>query len=753
MALAPKAVVRPFATLFDRSEKYKRKSRVDLPSGFFIQPYSVLDNLANILLLKPFLLIIVIGLTTSCKDPQPKQEQMDHSRQPNHLIKETSPYLLQHAYNPVEWHPWGEEALDKAKRENKLLLISIGYAACHWCHVMEHESFEDDTVAQLMNEYFVNIKVDREERPDIDDIYMTACQMASGRGCGWPLNSIALPDGRPVWAGTYFPRQEWIRILKYFNHVQNNEREKLLASAGQLTKGLKSLEKLEPPETPQKLDTDQFNEYAMLATQQMDLTKGGRKGAPKFPMPVTLEFLLQAHFIQGQEMAKKAAIVTLDEMAKGGIYDHVGGGFARYAVDENWLVPHFEKMLYDNGQLLSVYSEAYKLTKKPLYKDRVFETIEFLKRELMSEEFGFYSSLDADSDGEEGKFYVWTEKEIDSIFNGRPSLPLFKSYYNITESGNWEEGKNILHITRPLGDVVSELNVSEDKARSDLETMLKELLTYRENRTRPGLDDKILCSWNGLALKGLVKAYEAFGRPEDLELAVKNAEFIEKAFIKVDHRLDRNYKGGGSRINAFLDDYANVIDPYIALYQITFDIKWLHLAKRLSEYTLEHFYDDSTGLFFYTNDIDPELVTRKKELGDNVIPGSNSVMARNLNFLGHFYYNDAFLAKAEKMLDIMAPEITKSRQPNFYSNWCLLYSEMMAPLYEIAIVGNDAHAYLKEMNERFLPNAIFLGGRDEGELQLLQNKLTEGETVIYVCRDKVCKLPVSDPEKAINQIQ
>ena len=695
----------------------------------------------------------VIAIVLNCQDKSKDKTNMDEDRQPNHLIDETSPYLLQHAYNPVDWYPWGEEALNKAKKENKLLLISIGYAACHWCHVMEHESFEDSAVAALMNDYFVNIKVDREERPDIDDIYMTACQMASGRGCGWPLNSFALPDGRPVWAGTYFPKKEWTRILEYFNDLQINNREKLEKSAEQITQGIRSLDSVGITKGSTDFSNDQFETFVAQATQSMDMKKGGRKGAPKFPMPTTLEFLLSADYYGDHQLARKAALTTLDEMAKGGIYDQIGGGFARYSVDADWLVPHFEKMLYDNGQLIKVYSEAYKITNTSRYEEVVSETVQFLEREMMSDEGGFYSSLDADSEGEEGKFYVWTEEEIDSVFSDHPHLELFKDYFNIKSSGNWEHKKNILHIRKPLEEVAKKHDISVSEAETILAGMKDELLSARSDRVRPGLDDKILCSWNALCLKGLITAYEAFGDKKYLDLALNNANFIQSAFIKEDYRLDRNYKEGRSRINAFLDDYALLIEAYISLYEVTFDDKWLELAATLNKYAIEHFYDENSGLFYYTNDIDPELIARKKELGDNVIPGSNSTMGINLLRLGHFFYNEDYIQKSRQMMSKMAPGIIESGQPNFYSNWCQLYAQLTEPLYEIAVLGEEAQERSHELNRQFLPNAIFLGGKEEGELELLKNKLQEGKTVIYVCQNKVCKLPVEKTDEALKLIE
>ena len=665
----------------------------------------------------------------------------------NHLVHESSPYLLQHAYNPVDWYPWGDEALAKAKKENKLILVSIGYAACHWCHVMEHESFEDSAVAKTMNDHFVSIKVDREERPDIDDVYMTACQMSNGRGCGWPLNAFALPDGRPVWAGTYFPKDRWMSILEQFRDMKDKEPEKLEEYASKLTQGIKNLDVIEG-EAQSEFKREDLIEMAKDFVGTMDMKRGGRKGAPKFPMPSGQLFLLKAGHSIDKE-ALDAVEITLDNLARGGIYDQLGGGFARYSTDEKWFAPHFEKMLYDNGQLISAFAEANRLNPKPFYKTIVDETIEFVQRELMSPEYGFYSSLDADSEGEEGKFYVWTKDEIDMALEDEAMSELFCDFYNVKSSGNWEKGHNILYIDKPLSDVAAKNKMSENEAEKLLLAAEKKLMAIRDKRIRPGLDDKILCSWNALMLKGLTDAYKSFGDNKYLDLAKKNLEFSKSAFVKDDFRLDRNYKNETSTINAFLDDYSLLIDALISMYEVTFDESHLNLAKSLCEYVNEHFYDPATGFYFYTNDIDPPLIARKKEMADNVIPGSNSIMARNLYKLGLFFYDDDYLGRAESMILKMTPKILKSKQPGFYYNWCSLYYEMFVRPYEVAIVGDNCHALRAVMQKSYLPNVIYLGGKNEGSLELLKDKLQDGETFIYVCQNKVCKFPVDNVNAAL----
>ncbi|MFT5386272.1 MAG: hypothetical protein ACI81W_003685, partial [Saprospiraceae bacterium] len=429
----------------------------------------------------------------------------------NHLANESSPYLLQHANNPVDWHPWGNEALDKAKKNNQLILVSIGYSACHWCHVMEHESFEDTTVAKIMNDNFVSIKVDREERPDIDDVYMSACQLSSGKGCGWPLNAIALPDGRPVWAGTYFPKKQWLEVLDYFIKISAEEPEKLEEYAKNLTGELKSGENIVINTADQNFNKETLDEITKAFLKNIDFKKGGRTGSPKFPMPNNYEFLLGQYYHNDDQQALDAVSTTLNKMANGGIYDQIGGGFSRYSTDDLWKVPHFEKMLYDNGQLVSLYAHAYKATKNPLYKKVVEETLDFIKRELTDKSGGFYSSLDADSEGEEGKFYVWTQEEIDAVFKEEKTNKIFKDYYAIVARGNWEDKKNILLRSKDIEEIAKDHKLSVEEITTIIDQAKTTLMAARDKRIRPGTDDKILTSWNALMLIGYIDAYKAFG--------------------------------------------------------------------------------------------------------------------------------------------------------------------------------------------------------------------------------------------------
>ncbi len=662
----------------------------------------------------------------------------------NDLINETSPYLLQHAHNPVNWKPWKPEVLAQAKEEDKLIIISVGYAACHWCHVMEHESFEDSTVAAVMNEHFIPIKVDREERPDVDQIYMDACHLMNQQG-GWPLNAIALPDGRPIFAGTYYKKDQWLQILDHYQKQFKNDRSTAEEMAKQVVNGIRNMDNVPKVEPVSSYRIEDLDRIFRGWESSIDYQKGGKKGAPKFPMPNNYLYLLRYQHIAPNDDALKAALITLDNMADGGIYDHVGGGFARYSVDADWHVPHFEKMLYDNGQLVSLYSEAYQLTGKELYKSVVEETLGWIAREMTSDEGGFYSSLDADSDGEEGKYYVFTREEVDSLLGDNSQL--FSETYDIIGRGNWEHEKNILRKKKGFRQVAERNEIHVNDLKEILQKGKKALYAHRETRVRPGLDDKVLTGWNALMLKGYVDAYRVFNNDSYLEAALKNGHFIANNMMQEDGRLNRNYKNGSSNINAFLDDYGLTIDAFIALYQATFDEQWLLKAKSLGEYVLAHFKDEDSGMFFYTSDLDDPLLTRKLELSDNVIPGSNSVIAKAFYELGLYFYDNEYQDISRQMLSNMEQQLY--RQGRFFTNWSWLMTYFVREPHEVAIIGDNFEALRKEMDQTYLPHVLLSGGREEGSLKLLKNKKIEGQTTIYVCQQKVCKFPVTDVEKAL----
>jgi uncharacterized protein YyaL (SSP411 family) len=665
----------------------------------------------------------------------------------NHLANSTSPYLLQHANNPVNWYPWGPEALQKARDESKLILVSIGYSACHWCHVMEHESFEDESVAAVMNEYFVCIKVDREERPDVDQVYMSAIQLMSGRG-GWPLNCICLPDQRPIYGGTYFPKNDWTSLLFNLADFYKMKPEEAEDYAVRLTEGIQQYESVAFVHEQPEYTKDDLQPIIKSWKTHLDKKEGGMGSSPKFPMPNNWQCLMRyAHFMKDDSIAA-AVKLTLHKMAFGGIYDHVGGGFARYSVDGRWHVPHFEKMLYDNAQLISLYAEAFVWSPDALYQQITNEIITFCRRELMSPDHGFYSALDADSEGVEGKFYIFTKTEIEEILGN--DAELFCIYYNITEDGNWEEeSSNVLFREADDEELAGDLGLPVNVLRERMSSAKQKVFDERSHRVRPGLDNKILASWNGLMLKGLCDAYRAFNQPEHLELALKNAGFIVNNLVNKAGRVSRIYKKDGEGQVAFLDDYANIIDGLIALYEVTFDEQWLTLARKLTDEATSHYYDADKGIFFFTADDDEQLIARKSEIMDGVIPSSNSVMARNLKKLGLLFDNEQYEQTSAQLLRNIVPHL--ARYGSSYSNWIMLLMEEVFGIYEIAITGSGFEAMRKEIAHNYIPNKIMLGG-ETGTLPLLENRFG-AVTQIFICKDKTCGLPATNTNDALKQIQ
>ncbi|MCB2407534.1 thioredoxin domain-containing protein [Hymenobacter lucidus] len=668
----------------------------------------------------------------------------------NRLSQETSPYLLQHAHNPVDWYPWGPEALSRAQAEQKPILVSIGYAACHWCHVMEQESFENPRIAQVMNAHFVCIKVDREERPDVDQVYMDALQAMGVQG-GWPLNVFLNPEAKPFYGGTYFPPRSWTQLLESIGQAyQGEDRAQLDKSAEEFARVLRAsdLEKYGATAAKLAVSTEQFQLLVYNLSIRFDPEKGGMNRAPKFPMPSIGRFLLRAHARTGSPLALTHTVLTLREMAWGGIYDQAGGGFARYSVDAEWLVPHFEKMLYDNGQLVSLYSEAYQLTQDKLFRTVVYDTIAFVQRELMSPDGGFYSSLDADSEGEEGKFYVFTKEELQHIIGEQE--PLFSDYYNCTALGNWEHGRNILHRHESDADFAARHELAPEVLAELVAEWKKKIMRARAKRVRPGLDDKILTGWNALMLIGLVDAYRAFGEAEFLALALQNARFLQQN-LRHGPRLHRNYKAGRATIDGFLEDYALTIQAYVGLYEVTFDAQWLHEADELARYVLTHFFDPKENQFFYTDDAGEKLIARKKELFDNVIPGSNSVMAHNLLRLSLHLENDEYHDLAATMLAQVQELVVK--EPQHLANWAALYAALLQPMAEIAIVGPEAEDMRAELGRHFLPHAVLAGAPAAAELPLLRQRTApNGQTTLYVCFNRSCQQPVHSVAEALAQL-
>lgn len=688
-------------------------------------------------------LTVIISITLLACD-----SQISNNTHMNTLIHSASPYLQQHANNPVHWQEWGPEALEMAKKQNKPLIISIGYAACHWCHVMEHESFSDEEVAKFMNEHFICIKVDREERPDIDQIYMDAVHLISGQG-GWPLNAFALPDGRPFYAGTYFPKQKWLNVMKQISDLYKNEFSQVETYANELTQGINNSLISELDSTSEfNYSVDEFLDLKSQWIKNTDFEDGGFNRAPKFPLPSSWEFLLEYYYLTNDNEALEPVTITLDKMAAGGIYDQIGGGFARYSVDSYWKVPHFEKMLYDNAQLVSLYSHAYKVTKSLRYKEVVEETLDFIKRELTDENGGFYSSLNADSEDVEGKFYVWTHKEFMETIDGT-NKELIAEYFEVIPEGNWEHGVNILLANISKEQFAREHNLSRESFDSFLEIASSKLLDKRSSRIRPSTDDKILTSWNAMMITGYLDAYLAFGNEEYLATAISAALFLEKNMIRNDGSLYRSHMNGQSGIDAFLDDYALLAGAYLSLYSITFNSKWLKLAESIIEYTNEHFYDPSTGLYFYTSDIGEELITRKHELSDNVIPSSNSIMAKVLFKAGHILSRDSYLETVDIMLSQTLDKVTKSGI--WYSNWASLLGMKVAGVTEVVITGKNHIKNSLELQANYLPYSIFAGGNREN-IPLLKNRVVGDKNLVYVCRNKVCNLPDQEVKSALKTI-
>ena len=686
-----------------------------------------------------FILIIL----TCCKQGQHKTESEFKS---NRLANASSPYLKEHADNPVNWYEWGPEALKKAKDENKPLIISIGYSSCHWCHVMERESFMDTAVARIMNQNFVSIKIDREERPDIDQIYMNAAQLLSGSG-GWPLNAFALPDGKPFYAATYFPKDQWVTLLSQIKLAFNNDHNNVVNQAESLTQAIQSSTDMTNADKPSVSNQKAFNNIFLNWKSSIDFKLGGLVGVPKFPLPTVWEFLLQYHHFTGDKTALQAVNTTLYGMLKGGMYDHLGGGFARYTTDEKWRIPHFEKMLYDNGQLVSLYAHAYQVTQDPVYQDIIRKTLEFIGREMTSPQGAFYSSINADSEGEEGTYYVWTKKEIQHVLDSA-SARLFMGFYNVLDTGNWENGKNILYREITVDEAARLNNMSATQYLSKLETAQAALLKVRQKRIHPSIDNKILTSWNAIMLKGYLDAYFSLGDPSYLKIALSNAHFLKKNMMDKEGKLYRNYNLGESTIDAFLDDYALLAKAYIHLYQATFDTQWLEEARSLVEFAIENFRDDESGLFYYTSKQAENLVARKMELLDNVIPSSNSILAESIYLLGIYYDQDSYTAMSRAMTNKLEAELSTSVS---YTHWANLMGLMQHPAYQVAVMGHEALKKTTLLRRHFLPNAVFMGGAMEN-LPLLKNKLVEGRTIVYVCQNRVCKLPVEDVQLAVKQL-
>ena len=675
----------------------------------------------------------------------------------NLLRHETSPYLLQHKNNPVDWYAWKPEALEKARREDKPILVSIGYSTCHWCHVMEHESFEDERTAAYMNAHFVCIKVDREERPDLDQIYMEACQLINGNG-GWPLNCFLLPDGRPYFAGTYYPpqsnygRPSWLQVLQRMAQAYYEDRDTAVTQAKKLTEiiagsGTSMLRDMTEGMTPAlAFSPVTLQQIFAGMRERFDPENGGFGTAPKFPGAMSLAFLLRHYHFTDNAEARRHLLLSLNKMVRGGIYDLLGGGFARYATDAAWLNPHFEKMLYDNALLVSVLSEtmlkikddADLQTEYRLYDSAVRETLAWVKREMTSPEGGFYSATDADSEGEEGKFFVWSEQEVDEILGDDSKL--FKAYYDVTEGGN-REHRNILWRRESLADFAAKKGTEADALEEKFAAQREKLFAEREKRIRPGLDDKILLDWNALLCTAYCKAFHAVQKEEYRQAAVKNINFLLNNFRKDEEgAFFHTYKEGQKQYDAFLNDYAFLIEALLAVYQITFETRYLTEANRLCAYVIDNFLDKADNLFYFTSRRQKDVIIRRKDLYDNAQPSGNSTMAGNLQKTGILFGNEDYKQLAARML-VKTKESTE-RFPTAFSRWAnVLTDTVYAPL-EIAVTGPDAEKVALDLQRYFLPAKVITASTEaRDDFPLLAHKPAD-DTYIYVCRDYACDAPM-----------
>ena len=662
----------------------------------------------------------------------------------NKLIGETSPYLLQHAQNPVDWYPWGDEAFEKAKLEDKPVLVSIGYSACHWCHVMEHESFEDEATARIMNDNFVNIKVDMEERPDVDQIYMTFVQITTGRG-GWPMNVFLTPDKKPFFGGTYFPPEQrygmpsWQQILMSIAEAWRERREELTNSANEILGELRRAAIADV--STASITTDQLDAAYQSFVRSFDKTNGGFGGAPKFPPAMSLEFLLRYWNRTGDDAALEMVKFTARKMADGGIYDQLGGGFHRYAVDAIWLVPHFEKMLYDNAQLIRIYLHIYQITRDEFFKRVAVETLDYVRREMLDEAGGFYSSQDADSEGEEGKFFVWTPAEIEELL-GAEDAQIFNFYYDVSAEGNFE-AKNILHVSYTPEAAARALKIDEEKLRRSLAKSREVLFAEREKRIKPFRDEKVLTAWNGLMLAAFAEAGAVLDNTEYLAIARKNADFVLDQLTR-DGRLLRTWKDGRAKLNAYIEDYANFADGLIELYQGSGDGRYLQEARRIADLMITEFWDEESGGFYFTSSDHEELIVRNKDFYDNATPSGNSAAADVLSRLSKFYGDDKYERFASTVLRIASPQIR--RYPQGFGRALSAVEFHTARVKEIAVIGPKGNPLERRIYEEYLPTAI-LAITDEASDHppVLQNKVPiNGQPTAYLCEGFVCKRPVTE---------
>ena len=678
----------------------------------------------------------------------------------NELIHETSPYLLQHAHNPVHWQPWSSKLLQLAVEQDKPILVSIGYSACHWCHVMERESFENEATATIMNKHFINIKIDREERPDLDHIYMDAVQAMSGSG-GWPLNVFLTPEGKPFYGGTYFPpvkafnRASWTDVLMSVHDAWQNRRAEMLLQAETLIEHIKKSNNFAPVKAAIEIETgtapftkEDCRTIADNLLATADKTEGGFGHAPKFPQTFSINCLLQAALFLKDQKALQHAELSLTKMINGGIYDQLAGGLARYSTDNEWLAPHFEKMLYDNALFITALGNAYLLTKKEIYRTAIRQTCAFIFSEMKNSEGGYYAALDADSEGVEGKFYVWDKSETDVVLGADAAL--FNAYYDVTEHGNWEEN-NILRVLRPLKEVAGELNITENHAEKIIAVARQKLLIARNKRVRPGTDDKILLGWNALLVTAFCKAFAVLQEEEYRVAATELFAFLETKFNAGGGKYFHTYKNGQAKYPAFADDYAYLAEACLQLQEITADESYLHRAKQIVSVVTENFEDTESSYFFFTGKEQDDIVVRKIELYDGAAPSANSVMAKTLLYLSHIFENREWHQKAVEMIFSLKNIIIK--YPGSFGIWASAAMDLAAGVNEISIIGMRMMPLLQEVLLQYIPNKVLQAAKSPSKLPLLKEKQLLEKPAIYLCRNQMCNAPVNDAETLFQETE
>ena len=695
-----------------------------------------------------FSLILLLFLFPSCNErSKPREKNITEPKESvysNELINETSPYLLQHAKNPVNWRPWNESVFKDASTNDKLVILSIGYSTCHWCHVMEEESFEDLEVAKLMNDNFISIKVDREERPDLDKVYQTALQLVNGTG-GWPMNAIILPDGKPVYLGTYQSKEDWMAVLEKFMEEYLRNPEKMAEYASLLAQGVQDYYAPPTDNLEDLVSTEKINEGIQNWSNSWDTDRGGNIGQEKFISPTALNMLLDYSFLQKDDSARNHVFKTLDRALAGGIYDHIGGGFFRYSTDTEWKVPHYEKMLYDNAQMISLLSKAFKITEFDVYKNRAEETFQFLRAQMRNAEGGYYAAMDADTEGSEGMYYLWTKSELQELLG--EDFELFSRFYGIEESEKLDNGKFVLFTPFSSDDFAKSEQLGKEEMRKKIGQWKRILLEYRRKRKEPAKDTKIITSWNALLMNSLLEAYKAFGE----EIYLNEALSIHDFFVKNNYqgkKLAHSYIGNQGQKQVFLEDYAFFIQGLLGLYEVTLDLKYLNLAKELIASTEEEF-GSTSGMYFYNkaSDLTPKLMNTI----DTEIPSANAVMALNLFKLGHLEYNKAYLKQTKDMAALVMEDFTNHALGN--ASWGFLLLNESFPYYEVAVVGEDAPKIINEMNRGYLVNTLLAGSTKSSNLALYKDRFFDDGTSIYVCKNNVCRLPVKSVDEAYSLLE